>query len=311
MGKKRVVSLLPAATEMVCALGATGQLVGRSHECDFPPEICALPACTAAKLDAAADSGRIDRQVKNIRQSGGSLYQLDVPRLQALRPDLILTQAQCDVCAISLADVEAIVRQWPGRQPQIVSLAPNRLAEIWTDIRAVAEALELGEPGREVLRALKTRVVDIIEKTCVLKHRPTVACIEWIEPLMAAGNWVPELVELAGGTNLAGEPGKHSNWMDWPTLVKLNPEIIIAMPCGFSLARTRAEMTALTQRPEWPKMQAVKNRRVFVTDGNQYFNRPGPRIVESLEMLAEMIHPDRFNFGHRVKAWECLRTAKI
>jgi iron complex transport system substrate-binding protein len=304
MRKKRVVSLLPAATEMVCALVAAGQLAGRSHECDYPPEILALPACTSARLDATAESGDIERQVKKFQQEGESLYQLDAEKLKGLRPDIILTQGQCEVCAISLVEVESAVKQWPGRQPQIISLSPNRLADIWTDIRTVSEALDLGEHGREVLRAFKMRVVDIIEKSCVLKQRPTVACVEWIEPLMAAGNWVPELVELAGGANVAGEPGKHSSWMEWETLVKLNPEIIIAMPCGFDLMRTRTEMAALARRLEWPKLQAVKNRRVFVTDGNQYFNRPGPRIVESLEMLTEMIHPDRFNFGHRGKGWE-------
>jgi len=304
MRKKRVVSLLPAATEMVCALGATSQLAGRSHECDYPPEIIALAACTSAKLDSTAGSAAIESQVKTFQREGSSLYELNAVRLQELRPDVILTQGQCEVCAISLAEVESAVKPWPGHPPQIVSLSPNRLADIWTDIRAVAEALALDESWREILRALKMRVVNIIEKTCVLKQRPTVACIEWIEPLMAAGNWVPELVELAGGANAVGEAGKHSTWMDWETLVKLNPEIIIAMPCGFDLARTRAEMASLSRRAEWPKLRAVKNRRVFVTDGSQYFNRPGPRIVESLEMLTEMIHPDRFHFGHRGKGWD-------
>src|ERR1700722_13317098 len=184
MRKKRVVSLLPAATEMVCALGAAGRLAGRSHECDYPPEILALPACTTAKLDASAGSGEIERQVKKFKEEGSSLYKLDAEKLKELRPDIILTQAQCDVCAISLAQVEAVVKQWPGKPPQIISLSPNRLADIWSDSRAVSEALDLGEPGRETLRTLKMRVVDIIEKTCVLKERPAVACIEWIEPLM-------------------------------------------------------------------------------------------------------------------------------
>ena len=158
--------------------------------------------------------------------------------------------------------------------------------------------------GKELLRTLKNRVVNIIEKTCVMKKRPAVVCVEWIEPLMAAGNWVPEVVDLAGGGNIAGEAGKHSPWMDWETLRKLNPEIIVVMPCGFDLARTRAEMGALIKQPGWEKLRAVKSRRVYLTDGNQYFNRPGPRIVESLEILAEITHPDVFDFGHGGKGWE-------
>jgi iron complex transport system substrate-binding protein len=279
-------------------------LVGRSHECDYPPEIRALPACTASNIDAQAGSAEIERQVKNLQAQAAPLYRIDAAKLLELRPDIILTQGQCEVCAVSLAEVEAVVGRWPGSRPQVVSLSPARLADIWDDVRRVGQALELGEPGREVLRALKMRVVDIIEKTCVLKQHPTVACLEWIEPLMAAGNWVPELVELAGAVNAAGQPGRHSAWMKWETLAQLDPEVIIAMPCGFDLPRTRAEMAALTRHPDWQKLRAVKNRRVFATDGNQYFNRPGPRIVESLEMLTEMIHPDRFNFGHRAKGWE-------
>lgn len=306
MSNQRIVSLLPASTEIVCALGAAGQLVGRSHECDFPTEICHLPVCTAAKLDAGASSAEIDRQVKGLLQDAVSIYRIDTEKLKQLQPDLILTQAQCEVCAVSLPEVEQAVGQWVGSRPQIISLSPARLADIWADIRRVAGALDLADQCKEVLRSLKNRVVSIIEKTCVLKNRPSVACIEWIEPLMAAGNWVPELVELAGGSNVAGEPGKHSPWMNWETLARQNPEIILVMPCGFNLPRTRAEMAALVRQPEWSRLRAVKKNRVYLTDGNQYFNRPGPRIVESLEILTEIIHGDRFNFGHQGKAWEKL-----
>jgi len=306
VSNQRIVSLLPSSTEIVCALGAGGQLVGRSHECDFPPEICHLPVCTASKLDASANSVEIDRQVKTLLQDAVSIYRIDIEKIRQLKPDIILTQAQCEVCAVSLPEVEQAVSKWLGSSPQIISLSPTRLADIWEDIRRVADALDLVEHGKEVLRSLKNRVVDIIEKTCQLKERPSVACIEWIEPLMAAGNWVPELVELAGGSNLIGESGKHSPWMNWETLARQNPEIIVVMPCGFDLKRTRAEMAALVGRPEWSRLRAVKKHRVYLTDGNQYFNRPGPRIVESLEILTEIIHGDRFNFGHQGKAWERL-----
>ena len=289
---------------MVCVLGAGDQLVGRSHECDFPEAVLRLPACTASRIAGVAGGAEIDRQVKELARENLSLYHLDHARLRELQPDLILTQAQCDVCAVSLAEVEQTVSRWPGNHPQILALAPSRLAEIWEDMQRVANALELAGHGKEVIRELKGRVVAIIEKTCLLKDMPTVACIEWIEPLMAAGNWVPELVELAGGRNLVGEPGKHSPWLDWEALRKLDPEIIVAMPCGFDLKRTRAEMAGLAQKPGWDSLRAVKKRRVFLADGSRFFNRPGPRIVESLEMLAEICHPDRFNFGHRGVGWE-------
>ncbi len=300
----RIISLLPSATEIVCALGAGDRLVGRSHECDYPPEIRDLPVCTAPRLENGAGSGEIDRQVKALAREALPIYRLDAEQLKQLRPGLILTQAQCEVCAVSLAEVEAAVSQWPGARPQILSLSPNRLADIWEDIRRVAEALGLADHGREVLRALKNRVVDVIEKACQIKRQPTVACIEWIEPLMAASNWMPELVALAGGANVLGTAGRHSPWMDWATLMEYDPELIVVLPCGFDLPRTRAEAAALVLRPEWSRLSAVKNRRVYLADGSQYFNRPGPRVVESMEILAEMIHPDRFNFGHQGKAWE-------
>jgi iron complex transport system substrate-binding protein len=309
MSKKRIISLLPGATEIVCALDATDQLVGRSHECDYPPEILSLPACTSAKMDSGVDSQTIDREIKTLLASGSGIYRIDAELLRQLKPDVIVTQAQCEVCAVSLQEVEAAARDCRHR-PEIVSLSPNRLADIWEDIRRVSDALGLAEHGREVLRTLKNRVVNIIEKTCQLQPRPSVFCVEWLDPLMAAGNWVPELVELAAGHDVLGESGRHSAWTNWETLQHLNPDIIVAMPCGFGLERTRTEMAALAGKPGWEKLSAVKNNRVYVTDGNQYFNRPGPRIVESLEILTEIIHPSRFNFAHRGKAWEKFSSAK-
>jgi len=303
MSAPRIVSLLPSATEIVYALGLGECLVGRSHECDFPAEVQRLPVCTESKVDAAAASKAIDQQVKSLLHDALSIYRVDAAQLQALRPDFILTQAQCEVCAISLPEVEQAVAGLVGSKPKIISLSPQRMTDVWSDILTVATALGVAEHGKSVVKQLKQRVVGVIEKAVCIKHRPSVACIEWIDPLMAAGNWVPELVELAGGLNLFGEAGKHSPWLNWEAVLGHDPEIIVAMPCGFSLARTQQELTALTGRPDWTKLRAARNRRVYLTDGSQFFNRPGPRLVESLEILAEIIQPKLFRFGHEGRGW--------
>jgi iron complex transport system substrate-binding protein len=303
MAGPRIVSLLPSATEIVWALGLAEHLVGRSHECDFPDSVSSLPACTKPKLDPTAPSAEINRHVTSLLENALSIYNVDAERLRELKPDVILTQAQCEVCAVTFADVEKAIADWGGARPRVVSLSPQRMADVWNDIRAVADALGVSERGRDVVRQLKTRVVDVIEKAVQAKCRPSVACIEWLDPLMAAGNWVPELVELAGGMNLFGEPGQHSPWLAWDKLRETDPEVIIAMPCGFDLERTRSEMSALTNGAGWQKFRAVKSGRVYLTDGNQYFNRPGPRLVESLEILGEILHPDLFNFGHKNRGW--------
>jgi iron complex transport system substrate-binding protein len=299
----RIVSLLPSCTEIVCALGCAESLVGRSHECDFPPEIQSLPVCTSARLDAAASSSEINNQIKSLLERALSIYEIDVGRLQELRPDVILTQAQCEVCAVSLADLEKALPQTMARRAKIISVAPLRMVDVWSSFQAIAEALHVPEDGRALLSRLKNRVVDIITKTCMIKKRPMVVCLEWFEPLMAAGNWVPEMVELAGGCELLGLPGHHSTWLEWKNLEQADPDVIILMPCGFSLERARREMAALESRAEWRNLRAVKSKKVFVTDGNHYFNRPGPRVVESIEILAEILQPRLFSFGHENRGW--------
>ncbi len=302
MSQRRDISLLPSATEIVCALGCGGQLVGRSHECDFPAEVTGLPVCTESKLLPNSSSRDLDEQIHNLLGASLSIYRLDTRLMRELKPDLILTQSQCDICAASEADVTKALGNWPGTPPQILSLTPHRLADVWEDIRRVAAVLGVSEPGREVLRALKNRCVDVIEKACLLS-RPSVACLEWLDPLMGAGNWVPELVELAGGRNLFGEPGKHTGRLKWEELRAANPDFIVALPCGFNLARTRVELASLLDKPGWGDLKAVRQGRVFLCDGSAFFNRPGPRLVESLEILAEILHPEKFRFGHEGKGW--------
>jgi iron complex transport system substrate-binding protein len=302
----RIVSLIASATEIVCALGFEEQLVGRSHECDYPPSVLRLPACSAPKLDVHACSRAIDQSVKALVQNALSVYEVKEDLLRDLEPDVIVTQTQCEVCAVSLRDVERATCAWLRRCPQIVALAPNALAEVWKDIEQVALALGVPERGEELVAQLRGRMNSIAERAQSLTERPTMGCIEWLDPLMAAGNWVPELVELAGGVNLFGQAGRHAPWLDWETVCRADPEVLVLLPCGFDIPRTRAELPALTERPGWVELKAVRQGRVIVTDGNQFFNRPGPRLAESLEILAEVLHPGVFAFGHEGTGWERL-----
>lgn len=300
----RVVSLIASSTEIVCALGAGDLLVGRSHECDHPRAIVErLPVLTAPKFAVDGSSARIDERVKEILRSSLSVYRVDVAALEAVRPDVIITQAQCEVCAVSLKDVEAAVCQMVSTRPAIVSLEPNGLEDLFSDIQKIAAALRRDEAGRALVTSLRARLDAISTRARSAPARPTVACIEWIEPLMAAGNWMPTLVELAGGVNLFGEANKHSPWMTWDDLVARDPEVIVILPCGFDIPRTLTELHLLADRPEWARLRAVRDGRVVVADGNQYFNRPGPRLVESLEILGEVLHPELFAFGHEGSGW--------
>jgi iron complex transport system substrate-binding protein len=311
---ERIVSLIASATEIVCALGFQDQLVGRSHECDFPEAVNRLPICTAAKFDVEGSSYAIDQRVKAILEEGLSVYRVDAEQLRALRPSLIVTQTQCEVCAVSLRDVEEALAAWLGGSeqsgdfspPRIVSLAPEGLADLWTSIQQVADALAVPRRGSELVGALQRRMLDIAEKARSLAERPTVACIEWIDPLMAAGNWMPELVEMAGGINLFGIAGKHAPWMTWEELRARDPDFILVMPCGFPIERSRRDMPALSRQPGWPQLRAVQEGHVYLADGNQYFNRPGPRLVESLEILAAILHPEAFPVRHKGLGWQVL-----
>ena len=301
----RVVSLLPSCTETVCGLGMQALLVGRSHECNFPPEIAGLPVCTRSRIHSDAPSAVIDREVKQRLKDALSLYEIDVALLRRLRPDVVLTQAQCGVCAVSLPEVEAALAGEIGCRPQIVSLSPKRFTDLWTDLQQVAEAVGVADGGREYVQTLKGRVADVIVRVFQLAKRPRVVCLEWLDPLMAAGNWIPDIVELAGGTNLLSAGGAHSPWVDRASVSKADPDVIVVMPCGFDIARTRRELATLTRLPGWSGLRAVKDKRVFLVDGDAFFNRPGPRLVDSVEMLAEVFHPVLFpKPTYEGKGWE-------
>jgi iron complex transport system substrate-binding protein len=302
-GLPRIVSLLPSTTEIACALGLRESLVGRSHECDFPAGIDALPALTSAKLAANRDSAAIDRDVRDLVEQGLSIYQVDAERLQQLAPDVILTQDHCAVCAASLADVEQALTRWLGTKPEVVSVSPSTLGDVWADLQRIARATGVPERGVALAAELAEALTEWAEQAQAQPARPSVACIEWIDPLMSAGNWMPELVRLAGGRPLLGEIGEHSPWLAWETLVAADPDVLLVVPCGFDLARTRDELGPLTAQPGFRELRAVRDRRTYLADGNAYFNRPGPRLVESLGILCTLLHPGAFGARAATKGW--------
>ena len=317
----RIVSLLPSATEILHVLGLTPFIVGRSHECDYPAEIGDRPICTSARLNPSKSSAAIDQDVKTLLQSALGIYDVNIDQLQALQPTHIVTQDQCDVCAVTFADVEAAVATLAEPRPQVISLQPSTLKEVWADIERVAHHLNVD--GSAAIAQLQQRVAQVQQTVSAMgvSHKdnsqanqyPKVATIEWIEPLMGGGNWVPELVGLAGGHNLFGTVGQHSPYLEWDTFLNADPDVIVVMPCGFDLERTRQEMKeAIAQDPRWQKLRAVQQGQLYLTDGNAYFNRPGPRLVDSLEILLEILYGDMSNAAttqrvpakHKNTGWE-------
>jgi iron complex transport system substrate-binding protein len=301
----RIVSLIASATEIVCALGFQRDLVGRSHECDYPEGVRRLPVCTGPRFDIAGTSAEIDERVRDTLREGVSVYRVDEELLRSLRPEVIVTQAQCEVCAVSERDVREAVCTWGEDRPQIVTLRTDRLADLWNDIRKVADALGAVPAGETLVTSMEERTAAISTETARRK-RVRVASVEWIEPLMVSGNWMPELIEMAGGRDLFGVAGEHAPPLAWEQFAEADPEVILVLPCGFTLEQTRQDLPLLTRRPGWGELSAVRNRQVFLCDGNQFFNRPGPRVVESLEILAETLHPAFFHFGHEGTGWERL-----
>jgi iron complex transport system substrate-binding protein len=298
----RIVSLIASATEIIAALGRGDWLVGRSHECDYPANLSHLPALTAPKLKVDAASGEIDRQVREIVRDGLSVYRVDAERLRALAPDVIVTQDHCDVCAVSLRDVEMATCHWTDRHVEIVSLRPDCMADAYADIGRVALALQAELRGTWLIAEIERRVRALTVQP-PRRRRPRVAFIEWVEPLMAGGNWMPELIEAAGGRNLFGIAGKPSGWMPWTDLIAADPEVIVVAPCGFTLQRCLEELPLLQAQPGWAAIEAVRTGRVYFADGNAYFNRPGPRLADSAEILAEILHGEPRSRSRREDAW--------
>lgn len=294
----RVVSLIASATEIVAALGYEHALVGRSHECDFPQAVERLPICSEPRIDVTGTSLEIDQAVKGAVREALSVYSVFKDELERLRPTLIVTQTQCEVCAVNLRDVQAAVCELVDSHPEIVACEPMDLPDIWKDFVNVADALGDRHAGEQLVANLQARLDVIRGKSDSLLMHPTIACVEWLEPIMIAGNWVPELVRIAGGEAVLAEDGKHSPYQSWEQLAAIDPAVIAIMPCGFDIPRTVQELHLLTRHPLWHTLSAVQSGRVYVTDGNQYFNRPGPRVVESAEILLEILHPQLPQLHH-------------
>lgn len=283
-----IVSLLPSTTEIVCALGLGDRLVGVSHDCDYPPEILDRRVLSDAIVTSAMPSAEIDAAIRRQVHTGKSVYHLDGAQLAALAPDLILTQELCQVCAPSFDEVRRAARVLEGRT-KIVSLEPHSLDDILDTIEEVGGLTGAAQAANELVRRLRARIDAIMQLPPFHSH-PRVACLEWLDPIFIAGHWVPEMVDLAGGIDGLGRPRRDSYAIEWSRVVEYAPDVIVVMPCGFDLARTRAEIHLLMDRPGWRDLQAVRAGRVYLTDASAYFNRPGPRIVRGLEILAEVFH---------------------
>lgn len=299
----RVVSLLPAATEIVAALGYRHCLVGRSHECDFPADVQSLPVCTRPLFDVSGTSRAIDEQVRSALKESAALYGVRSEVLEQLRPTLIVGQQQCDVCAIPQEVVEQAVCSLPSPRPALVSLQAQNISEVFRDIAIIADVLGDPAAGQQLIARLSERMEVLAQALNGVTESPSVVGIEWMEPLMSAGNLVPDLISLARGTPVLAESGRHSPWMTWDQLAAADPDVIVVMPCGFNLDRTIQELALLTDHPAWPGLKAVRTRRVFIADGNQYFNCLGPRFVEGAEILAEILHPERVPSRHQGGGW--------
>jgi iron complex transport system substrate-binding protein len=285
-----IVSLLPSATEIVCELGLGDQLVGVTHECDYPAWVRDLPKVTKTLIPHDATSREIDTLVRERLKTERALYSLDMPTLERLRPDLIVTQALCDVCAVAEAEVTAAACSLPG-SPHVINLEPTCLEEVFQCMQLVGEAAGVIGQAVEAIERLKKRVADVENRSLSIAARPSVVLLEWIDPPFSSGHWSPELVRMAGGIEIVGAQGQRSRTTTWDAIVNADPKYLVIACCGFDIERTQRDLPILANYPGFEDMACVKSDQVYIVDGNAYFSRPGPRLVDSLEILAHIIHP--------------------
>jgi len=303
MTQLKIASLLASSTEILHGLGLWSSVVAVSHECDYPAEVVDKPRVTTSFVDDSASSGEIDAQVRALSKASGAIYDVDVAQLARLAPDLIVTQSHCDVCAVSLDAVVQAVETTPElAQTEVVALNPSTLEGIFDDIRRVGAATGREAEAAEFCDRLIARV-DAVRESVAGADRPRVACVEWVEPLMLGANWMPGLVEIAGGTHGLVKPGEKTVYTAWEALREYDPEVVVVMPCGFDLARTLVELPVLSSLEGWAELSACRAQRVYAVDGNAYFNRSGPRMLDSLEILAHLLHPGRFAAPDYPQSW--------
>jgi len=292
----KIVTLLPSATEIICKLGLEKNLTGISHECDFPSSIRNLPKLTSSSIGEYRNSAEIHLSVEKLLKDSISIYNLNLELLESLRPDYLITQNLCDVCAVSFNQVEDACKQILGPETKIIPLQPQRFNDISEDVRRVAQ--ELGSvPAYEMFKADMEQRIKYISKT-LTDHQPkkqSVLTIEWFDPVMIGGLWIPEMINIAGGSYLLASVGGNAFTATWDNLTKINPDVVIIKPCGFKLDQTLQELEALKKNIPWEGWTAYQEMKVFIVDGNAYFNRSGPRIIDSLEILAYCIHPEVFS----------------
>jgi iron complex transport system substrate-binding protein len=290
----RIVSLLPAATEIAAALGLIDQVVGVSHECDFPEQASRRPRVTQCPVhDAGLTSVEVDEWVRRALRENGTIYTIDEPLLRTLQPDVILTQRLCDVCAVGYGTVAKLAQTLPG-PPRVVNLEPTSLADIFDDIRRVADACDVRESAQKLIANLSERVENVRKRAATIPDRPRCFLMEWVDPPFCSGHWGPELVEIAGGHDLLGRKHQPSAQIDWHHVLNARPEIIVLALCGYDVARARHDFELLRQFPGFDSVPAAQTGEIHVVSATAYFSRPGPRIVDSLEILAAILHPSEF-----------------
>ncbi len=283
----RIASLIPSATELLFELGLGDQVIGVTHECDYPPAALGLPQLTRSVIDGGLAAAAIDSAVRELTLAGEAIYELDEEELAGLEPDLIVTQALCGVCAVAFEDVVAVAETMRSR-PQVISLDPRTLGEVLGDVRTLAEATNRADAGLALVQDAAWRV-DRVRHSVRTCARPRVAALEWLDPPFAAGHWTPQLIDYAGGEDALGMPGEHSRQCSWEEIAAAAPEIVVVMPCGYDTPRAREE--ALAQRERLAGLGAAD---IVAVDASAYFSRPGPRLIDGLELLAHILHPDRF-----------------
>ncbi len=290
----RIVSLLPSATEIVYSLGSQDRLFGVTYACDFPPGAMEKPIVVRSRIQPASkSSGEIDEAVKESVFANEPIYCIDMEAIEAAQPDLILTQGLCEVCAVPSQQVDEAVDRLPVK-PQILSLDPHSLSDLLSDVVRVGEAIGESAKARALVGSLEERRDRVASTAAAAETKPTVACLEWLDPLMTAGHWVPEMVHLAGGEDCFGVESQPSFKIAWSQLLEAQPAVIVAMPCGFNVRRGISEIPLLTDKEGWDSLPAAVDDRLFVVDGGAYFSRSGPRLLDGLELMAEILHPELF-----------------